>query len=353
MHVELLYHTPDPERAIATAARLCYAPVGAAELMETMSEERMHSVLSTIMASGHFSTLEHVSYTFAIDGVSRALTHQLVRHRLASFNQQSQRYVKFKEGVSVVKPESVLANEEANAVFDEAIEAATSAYKKLLDAGVPAEDARYLLPNAAESKIVVTMNVRELLHFFSLRCCNRAQWEIRELAHRMLELARPTAPFVFADAGAPCVRGACPEGKMTCGNCTPKQYANSTLLRCEIGKGGYSFALFLFEVGRKIVRYDVRRVILSNPGEPERGRRSLVPLVKKKAPSVSNETECMPKENEVDQKFSARPRKTKEVSSHKRSAVKRAFAEDGANKTHVAGSAYRGRYDARPIQCRA
>ena len=182
----------------------------------------MHSVLSTIMASGHFSTLEHVSYTFAIDGVSRALTHQLVRHRLASFNQQSQRYVKFKEGVSVVKPESVLANEEANAVFDEAIEAATSAYKKLLEAGVPAEDARYLLPNAAESKIVVTMNVRELLHFFSLRCCNRAQWEIRELAHRMLELARPTAPFVFADAGAPCVRGTCPEGKMTCGNPYPK-----------------------------------------------------------------------------------------------------------------------------------
>ena len=222
MHVELLYHTPDPERASATAARLCYAPVGAAELMETMSEERMRSVLSTIMASGHFSTLEHVSYTFAIDGVSRALTHQLVRHRLASFNQQSQRYVKFKEGVSVVKPESVLANEEANAGFDEAIEAATSAYKKLLDAGVPAEDARYLLPNAAESKIVVTMNVRELLHFFSLRCCNRAQWEIRELAHRMLELARPTAPFVFADAGAPCVRGVCPEGKMTCGNPYPK-----------------------------------------------------------------------------------------------------------------------------------
>ena len=106
--------------------------------------------------------------------------------------------------------------------FDEAIEAATSAYKKLLDAGVPAEDARYLLPNAAESKIVVTMNVRELLHFFSLRCCNRAQWEIRELAHRMLELARPTAPFVFAAAGAPCVRGACPEGKMTCGNPYPK-----------------------------------------------------------------------------------------------------------------------------------
>ena len=221
MHVELLYHTPDPERAIATAARLCYAPVGAAELMETMPDERVKSVLSTIMESGHFSTLEHASYTFAIDGVSRALTHQLVRHRIASFNQQSQRYVKFKDGVDVVVPDSVKAAPETQAVFDEAIEACVSAYKKLLDAGVPAEDARYLLPNAAESKIVVTMNVRELLHFFNLRCCNRAQWEIREMAHRMLELVRPTAPFVFAAAGAPCVSGTCPEGKMSCGNPYP------------------------------------------------------------------------------------------------------------------------------------
>ena len=191
MQVELLYHTPDPERAIATAARLCYAPVGAAEL-------RVKSVLSTIMSAGHTSTLEHASYTFAVDGVSRALTHQLVRHRIASFNQQSQRYVKFTDGLATVKPESVAANEETNAVFD------------------------YLLPNAAETKIVITMNVRELLHFFSLRCCNRAQWEIREMAHRMLELARPTAPFIFMDAGAPCIRGNCPEGKMTCGNPYPR-----------------------------------------------------------------------------------------------------------------------------------
>ena len=222
MNVVLLYHTPNPERAIATAARLCYAPVGAAELMETMSEERQRSVLSTIMKSGHFSTLEHASYTFAIDGVSRALTHQLVRHRLASFNQQSQRYVKFKDGVSVVTPHTVEENPEAQAIFDEAVAAAEEAYQKLLSLDIPAEDARYLLPNACESKIVVTMNVRELLHFFSLRCCNRAQWEIRELAHQMLELARPTAPFIFADAGAPCVRGACPEGKMSCGNPYPR-----------------------------------------------------------------------------------------------------------------------------------
>ena len=200
MQVELLYHTPDPERAIATAARLCYAPVGAAELMEAMPEERVKSVLSTIMSAGHTSTLEHASYTFAVDGVSRALTHQLVRHRIASFNQQSQRYVKFTDGLATVKPESVAANEETNAVFDEAIAAAIEAYEKLLAA----------------------MNVRELLHFFSLRCCNRAQWEIREMAHRMLELVKPTAPFVFMDAGAPCIRGNCPEGKMTCGNPYPR-----------------------------------------------------------------------------------------------------------------------------------
>jgi thymidylate synthase (FAD) len=182
----------------------------------------MHSVLSTIMRGGHFSTLEHASYTFAIDGVSRALTHQLVRHRIASFNQQSQRYVKYKDGLDVIVPETISANEETAALFDEAVDAAMEAYKKLLEAGVPAEDARYLLPNAAETKIVVTMNVRELLHFFSNRCCNRAQWEIRELAHAMLELARPTAPYIFMDAGASCVRGACPEGKMTCGNPYPK-----------------------------------------------------------------------------------------------------------------------------------
>ena len=222
MHVELLYHTPDPERAIATAARLCYAPVGAAELMETMPEDRVRSVLSTVIKSGHLSTLEHASYTFAVDGVSRALTHQLVRHRIASFNQQSQRYVKFTDGVPVVKPGTVASDEEASRLFDETVDAIEAAYARLLELGIPAEDARYLLPNAAESKIVITMNVRELLHFFSLRCCNRAQWEIREMAHRMLELARPTAPYIFMDVGAGCVRGVCPEGKMTCGKPYPK-----------------------------------------------------------------------------------------------------------------------------------
>lgn len=222
MQVELLYHTPDPERAIATAARLCYAPVGAKELMETISPERVASVLSTIMAGGHFSTLEHASYTFAIDGVSRALTHQLVRHRLASFNQQSQRYVKFKDGIEVIKPDTIANDEKTNAIFDGAMQAAEQAYADLVELGIPAEDARFVLPNAAETKIVVTMNVRELLHFFELRCCKRAQWEIRELACKMLDLVRPSAPFVFRRAGAPCVSGPCREGKMTCGDPYPR-----------------------------------------------------------------------------------------------------------------------------------
>ena len=222
MHVELLYHTPDPERAVATAARLCYAPIGASELMESLTDESIRKVLTTILKSGHHSTLEHASYTFAIDGVSRALTHQLVRHRLASFNQQSQRYVKFADGLDVIKPASIAENEEANALFDEMVAKTVEAYQAFLAAGVPAEDARYILPNAAESKIVVTMNIRELRHFFNLRCCNRAQWEIRDLAWKMLELVRPTAPFIFADAGPGCVRGACPEGKMTCGNPYPR-----------------------------------------------------------------------------------------------------------------------------------
>ena len=223
MQVELLYHTPDPERAVATAARLCYAPVGASELMESLSDERIRKVLTTILESGHLSTLEHASYTFAIDGVSRALTHQLVRHRLASFNQQSQRYVRFDDGLQTIKPESIENNPEANKLFDEMIEQTVNAYEAFLEAGIPAEDARYILPNAAETKIVVTMNIRELLHFFTLRCCNRAQWEIRELAWKMLELVRPTAPFIFADAGPSCVRGACPEGKMTCGQPYPRR----------------------------------------------------------------------------------------------------------------------------------
>lgn len=216
MQVSLLYHTQDPERAVATAARLCYAPIGAAELMETMSNEQVKKILRVIMNSGHYSALEHASYTFAVDGVSRALTHQLVRHRIASFNQQSQRYVTLSGEPEVIIPESIKESLELSALFHTAIDTAYNAYQELLDAGVPAEDARYLLPNACASKIVVTMNMRELLHFFELRCCRRSQWEIQELGNTLLELAMPTAPYIFRDAGAPCRRGSCPEGTMSC-----------------------------------------------------------------------------------------------------------------------------------------
>lgn len=217
MDVRLLFHTPDPERAVAVAARLCYAPVGAAELMEQMSDEDIRKVLRIIMTSGHFSALEHASYTFAIDGVSRAMTHQLVRHRLASYNQQSQRYVSYAEEPCFIVPPDIAEDPEMRARFDEANHAAFAAYRDMLDAGAEPEDARYLLPNAMETKIVVTMNMRELLHFFELRCCKRSQWEIRAAALHMLALVEPTAPYVFFDAGASCRRGPCREGKMTCG----------------------------------------------------------------------------------------------------------------------------------------
>ncbi|MDR1016427.1 MAG: FAD-dependent thymidylate synthase [Coriobacteriales bacterium] len=222
MQVDLLYSTPDPERAVATAARSCYAKVGGEELFQEMSAERAHSVLATIMGSGHYSALEHASYTFSVEGVSRTLTHQLVRHRLASYNQQSQRYVRFDAAPEIIEPPTVTADPRAHTIFEEAMTAAYRAYAALAKLDIPTEDARYVLPNACATKIVITMNIRELLHFFELRCCHRAQWEIQELATRMLELARPTAPFIFKDAGAPCVRGHCNEGKMSCGHPYPQ-----------------------------------------------------------------------------------------------------------------------------------
>ena len=223
INVKLLYHTPDPERAIATAARLCYAPVGADELMETMDDAKVEHILDIVIAGGHFSTLEHASFTFAVEGISRTCTHQLVRHRLASYNQQSQRYVGFEKGFDYIVPASIKANDKALDLFISSMTEDKLAYQKLVEMGIPKEDARFVLPNAAESKIVITMNARELMHFFSIRCCNRAQWEIREMAWKMLELAREKAPHVFETAGPGCVRGKCPEGKMTCGNPYKKQ----------------------------------------------------------------------------------------------------------------------------------
>jgi len=213
--VILLANTPDPQRIIAAAARLCYAPVGAAELIEGLTAEEVDKLLKTILKSGHLSVCEHATFTFAVEGISRACSHQLVRHRVASYSQQSQRYVKLNKPPMIVPP-AIAAEPELAAGFIGASEAAYANYQSLLEAGVEAEDARYLLPQAVETKIVVTMNARELLHFFTLRTCERAQWEIRALAEEMLKLVLPLAPTVFAKAGPACVRGRCPEGRFYC-----------------------------------------------------------------------------------------------------------------------------------------
>lgn len=217
INVKLLKYTPEPEKTVAMSARLCYSPIGAAELKEKMSDEQAHKLVRKLVTMGHFSTLEHVSFTFAIEGVSRVLTHQLVRHRIASYSQQSQRYVKENNFESIIPP-SIAAKPEAKRKFELLLEEIQNLYNEYTSEGIPAEDARYVLPNAAESKIVVTMNARSLHNFFELRCCNRAQWEIRILANKMLELVKEVSPVLFENAGPLCVsNGICPEGEMSCG----------------------------------------------------------------------------------------------------------------------------------------
>ncbi|HWI40857.1 MAG TPA: FAD-dependent thymidylate synthase [Verrucomicrobiae bacterium] len=217
MKVSLLQHTPDPQRTMALAARLCYSPVTAAELSGKMGDADIEKLLDKIMSLGHLSVLEHASFTFGIDGISRVTSHQLVRHRIASFSQQSQRYVNLSGSFDAVTPPSVAERPDLLQRFNEQLAELQRAYVELVEAGIPAEDARYLLPNATCTNIIVTMNARELLHFFALRCCERAQWEIREMAVEMLKLAKGVAPVIFRDAGPGCVSGGCPEGKMTCG----------------------------------------------------------------------------------------------------------------------------------------
>jgi len=172
-------------------------------------------ILSKIVGMGHHSVVEHAVFTFSVEGVSRALTHQLVRHRIASFSQQSQRYVPLNDPTYVV-PDTIKADPDSLKVYTEMMDTIWDAYRKLSDR-VPAEDARYVLPNGCTTNITITMNARELLHFFSLRCCERAQWEIREMADRMLTICTEISPAIFRDAGPPCTRGPCPEGKLSCG----------------------------------------------------------------------------------------------------------------------------------------
>jgi thymidylate synthase (FAD) len=220
MKVALLQYTPEPERTVALAARLCYSPADIDELQQKISTADIGSFLEKIMSLGHQSVLEHASFTFGIDGISRVTTHQLVRHRIASFSQQSQRYVSHTQRFAAVVPPTISDRPELLARYEEQLAEMHRTYAEMVEAGIPAEDARYLLPNATETKIIVTMNARELLHFFELRCCERAQWEIRAMAVEMLKLARNAAPIIFRDAGPGCLSGPCPEGQFCCGKTT-------------------------------------------------------------------------------------------------------------------------------------
>lgn len=241
MNVKLLSYTPDPEKTVATAAKLCYSSSDITSLRDGLTEDKICSFIDMLVSIGHESVMEHVSFTFGIEGISRACSHQLVRHRIASYSQKSQRYVN-EDGFEFITPPSIEEIPEAKTEYDRVIAEITESYSKIADmltekhkAGFIAEgmdekaaaskarklaneDARFLLPNACETKIVVTMNVRSLFNFFKHRCCNRAQWEIRAVADEMLRLCLEAAPNIFSHAGPSCVAdGRCPEGKMSCG----------------------------------------------------------------------------------------------------------------------------------------
>jgi thymidylate synthase (FAD) len=205
----------DAELLCGAAALTSTKSGSPSEIFEKMDLETAKRIIRRVTSYGHMSVIEHASFTFSIEGVSRAMTHQLVRHRIASYTQQSQRYVAYDTLEKFVTPPCIANNTEAKKIFDNALEKISEAYQKLLEIGISKEDARFILPNAAKTNIVVTMNARELRHFFNLRCCNRAQWEIREAAIEMLKQARKAAPALFENTGPTCVEfGYCPEGKM-------------------------------------------------------------------------------------------------------------------------------------------
>ncbi len=243
MHVTLLAHTPFPEHTVASAARLCYSASSIDTIREGLTDEKTASFVDMLAEIGHESPIEHASFTFGIEGVSRSLLAQITRHRIASFSVQSQRYVAEKQFEYVLPPE-IAAIPEAEELYRKAMDEDQKHYEELtailkekhlkafLEDGMEEkaaeraaekkaiEDARFVLPNACTTKMIVTMNARSLANFFRHRCCNRAQWEIRELADQMLALCLQAAPHLFKKAGPPCVAGACPEGKMSCGQLT-------------------------------------------------------------------------------------------------------------------------------------
>ena len=240
MLVQLIAHTNDPEKTIAAAAKLCYSDAHIETLLDGLTPEKTEAFLQRLNDVGHASPIEHASFTFGIEGVSRTFLAQVTRHRIGSFSVQSQRYVRLEDFRYVIPPEieaipeakeAFLAsmNEDAARYLDLVKKLEEGHTARLMAEGMPEkqarakaskqanEDARFVLPNACETKMVVTMNARSLQNFFHLRCCSRAQWEIRALAEEMLRLVYPVAPHLFRTAGPACVSGPCPEGRMCCG----------------------------------------------------------------------------------------------------------------------------------------
>jgi len=215
LRVVLLNYTKNPDQICAAAAQSCYSEKGASELFEKTADEKAKKMIKKVVGMGHLSVVEHAYFTFSVEGVSRSLTHQLVRHRVASYSQQSQRYVSMDKAEYVLPP-SVAADPETRRLYSRAMDETWKVYRELAKK-VPKEDARYVLPNACHTNITITMNARELWHFFNLRCCRRAQWEIRMMAWKMLAETRKVAPILFENAGPGCFRGPCPEGEYACG----------------------------------------------------------------------------------------------------------------------------------------
>lgn len=221
--VTLIEYTPNPDKTVALAAKLCYSDSDIEGLKEKIDEKEQAKFLEKLTSFSHYSPVEHASFTFGIEGVSRAFLAQVTRHRIASFSVKSQRYVGAKEDFNFIVPPAIEAlGEDSVKEYEEEMLLIGSWYSKWQERlggnkESSNEDARFVLPNAAETKMIMTMNARELRHFFSLRCCNRAQWEIREVAWQMLKLCKEVAPALFAGAGPSCVSGKCQEGAKTCG----------------------------------------------------------------------------------------------------------------------------------------
>ena len=249
MNVKLLTYTKDPEKTVAAAAKLCYSKSDIETLMDGLTDEKVANFLEKLSNLGHASPLEHASFTFGIEGVSRSFLAQISRHRIASFSVQSQRYVDMDNADHVIPKEIYDASYSAIRLYEESVKNSFNNYnelkeeltKKYIAEGMkesPAkkkaqEDARYLLPEACCTRMIVTMNARELNHFFNLRCCNRASREIREVAEEMLKLVYPIAPHLFKNAGPSCVCGACPEGNMSCGKAKEMREKYSTIKNGE------------------------------------------------------------------------------------------------------------------------